>query len=606
MAGSQIDPYLGAGLRDRCAMQLRAKLILFFLLLAVVPLVAIGVFDSVRSVRALHALLAVQDSAIAEQVAAGIADLSARRESDLLLLTSNAETQRLYRAQGAGDARERAAALASADRYFRQAWQQFSRSYQWLDFRDRTGRSLYTLGDPPVQGSDPALMPSRDVLTLSRPIPGDSGSPPAGVLVAGARASSLMPPDLLEARFGTAGYTVIVDREAGRVIYHPRHSFLGRSVAELVGPTGWHIETSALALPRTSIRYREQDNTRIAAVVALTAPPWTVVTSSAVGEFAAPFLTTRLVNLSLVLLVTLAVLAAFVVLTGRATRSLEALTRAADELGAGNFAPRLPPASRDEVGRLSAAFALMAGKVRETLHQIEASRHMVAVGQFAGQLSHEIRNPLTSLKLNLQSLQRDVAAARIPADAGQPIAICLREIERLDRVSRGVLSLGRERRAAAAQCSVHQSLSEALDTMRAQLDAQRVTVRTALDATADTVHGDAEQLTAVFVNLLLNAAEAMPDGGTIGVASANEQAGPEVAAVIRVSVADEGPGVAPELRERVFEPFFSTKPEGTGFGLALALRTVEEHGGRLRLESPLQGSGAVFVVELPLAPEEPR
>ena len=584
-------------------MQLRAKLILFFILLAVVPLVAIGIFDSVRSVRALHALLAAQDGAIAEQVAAGIVDLAARRESDLLLLTSNAETQRLYRAEVAGDARERAAALASVDRYLRQAWQQFSRSYQWLDFRDRAGRSLYTLGDPPVQGSDPALVPSRDVLMLSRPIPGDSGAPPAGVLVAGVRASSLMPPDLLEARFGTAGYTVIVDREVGRVIYHPRHAFWGRSVAELVGPTGWHIDMSALALPRTAIRYRERDTTRIAAIVALTAPPWTVVTSSAVGEFAAPFLTTRLVNLSLVLFITLAVLAAFVMLTGRATRSLEALTRAADELGAGNFAPHLPPAGCDEVGRLSAAFALMAGKLRETLHQIEASRHMVAVGRFAAQLSHEIRNPLTSLKLNLQSLQRDVAAGRIPDDASRPIAICLREIERLDRVSRGVLSLGRERRAAAARCSVHQSLTEALDTMRAQLNAQRVNARVALDATADTVHGDAEHLMAVFVNLLLNAAEAMPEGGTIGVESANEQAGPDVPAVIRVSVADEGPGIAPELRERVFEPFFSTKPEGTGFGLALALRTIEEHGGRLRLKPPLQGSGAVFLVELPLAPE---
>lgn len=587
-------------------MQLRAKLILFFILLAVVPLVAIGVFDSVRSTRSLHALLAAQDSAIAEQVAAGIVDLSARRESDLLLLTSNAETQRLYRAQRSGDAGARAVALASADRYLRQAWQQFSRSYQWLDFRDRAGRSLYALGDPPVQGSDPAPVPSRDVLILTRPIPGDPGSPPAGVVVVGARVSSLMPPDLLEARFGTAGYTVIVDREAGRVIYHPRHAFRGRSVAELVGPTGWRVDTLALARARTSIIFREQDTTRIAALVALSAPPWTVIASSAVDEFAAPFLTTRVVNLSLVLFMTLAVSLVFVVLTRRATRSLEALTRAADDVGGGNFAPQLPPAGRDEVGRLSAAFALMVAKVREMLRQIEASRHMVAVGQFAGQLSHEIRNPLTSLKLNLQSLQRDVAAARIPADAGQPIAICLREIERLDRVSRGVLSLGRERRAAAARCSVHESLTEALDTMRAQLDAQRVTVRSGLDATADTVHGDAEQLTAVFVNLLLNAAEAMPGGGTIGVLSANERAGPEVTAVIRVSVADEGPGVAPELRERVFEPFFSTKPEGTGFGLALALRTVEEHGGRLRLESPLQGSGAIFVVELPLAPEEPR
>jgi signal transduction histidine kinase len=98
----------------------------------------------------------------------------------------------------------------------------------------------------------------------------------------------------------------------------------------------------------------------------------------------------------------------------------------------------------------------------------------------------------------------------------------------------------------------------------------------------------------------------MPAGGTVGLLSASEQAGPEVPAMIRVSVADEGPGIAPELRERVFEPFFSTKSDGTGFGLALALRTIEEHGGRLRLEPPREGGGAVFVVELPLAPEEPR
>jgi len=584
-------------------MQLRAKLILFFVLLAVVPLVAIGVFESVRSVRALHALLAVQDSAIAERVAAGIVDLSARRESDLLLLTSNAETQRLYRSQGAGDAGERAAALASADRYLRQAWQQFSRSYQWLDFRDSAGRSLYSLGEPPVQGTDQAALPSRDVRILTRPVPGDPGSPPAGVLVVGARASSLMPQGLLEARFGIAGYTVIVDREAGRVIYHPRHAFWGRSVAELVGPAGWHIDTLALARPRTSIRYREQDSTRIAAVVALATPPWTVVASSAVDEFAAPFLTTRVVDLALVLLITLAVLAAFVVLTGRATRSLQALTRAADELGAGNFAPQLPPAGRDEVGRLSAAFAMMIGKVRDMLHQMEASRHMVAVGRFAAQLSHEIRNPLTSVKLNLQSLQRDVAAGRIPEDAGRPVAICLQEIKRLDRVSRGVLSLGRERPPQAVRYGVHRCLADALETMEAQLSAQRVTARTALEATADTVSGDPQHLTAVFVNLLLNAAEAMPDGGTIGIASANEPAGVEAPTLVRVTLADSGPGIAPELREQIFDPFFSTKPAGTGFGLALALRTVEEHGGRLRLGPPPPGGGAVFVVELPLVPE---
>lgn len=120
-------------------MQLRAKLILFFVLLAVVPLVAIGIFESVRSVRTLHALLAAQDCAIAERVAAGIAELSALRESDLLLLTSNAETQRLYRAHGAANPRDRASAHASADPYFRQAWGRPTSG--WSRFAKATVRS---------------------------------------------------------------------------------------------------------------------------------------------------------------------------------------------------------------------------------------------------------------------------------------------------------------------------------------------------------------------------------------------------------------------------------------------------------------------------------
>lgn len=585
-------------------MQLRVKLILFFVLLAVVPLVAMGVFESMRSVRTLHALLAAQDSAIAERVAAGITELSALRESDLLLLTSNAETQRLYRAQGDANPRDRASALASADLFFKQAWQQFNRSYAWLDFQDPSGRSVYSLGEPPAQENGRVASSSRAVMILSRPIPGEPGSPPAGQLVAGARASSLLPMDLLEAQFGTAGYSVVVDRMAGRVIHHPRSAVLGTSAADLVGPSGWRLAPSALELPRTTIRYRERDSTRVAAVVALASPPWTVIVSSAADEFAAPFVTTRLVNLSLLLFITLAVSVAFVMLTGRATGSLEALTRAADDVGAGNFAPQLPTAGRDEVGRLSAAFALMIGKVREMLHQIEASRHMVAVGQFAAQLSHEIRNPLTSVKLNLQSLQRDVAAGHIPEDASQPITICLREIERLDRVSRGVLSLGRERRSDVTRCSVHQSVIDALETMRAHLDAQRVTVRTSFAATADLVNGDRQHLTAVFLNLVLNAAEAMPGGGVIDLTSANSPADLERPATIAVRVADVGPGIPPELRDRIFEPFFSTKAEGSGFGLALAQRTIEEHNGRLRLEPSPQGIGAVFVVELPLLPEE--
>jgi signal transduction histidine kinase len=225
---------------------------------------------------------------------------------------------------------------------------------------------------------------------------------------------------------------------------------------------------------------------------------------------------------------------------------------------------------------------------------------LAVVGQFASQLSHEIRNPLTSIKLNLQSLQRDAAAGRMPEESARPVDICLREVSRLDRVVRGVLDVARTRVVTREPCSVHAALAEALEVLRAQIEEQSIEVHEDLRASRDTVRGDAEQLKGVLLNLLLNAAEAMPDGGTLWVSTETRDAAETGASVIRVRVADEGPGVPAELRERIFEPFFSTKEEGVGFGLALAQHAVEEHDGTLTLADSAE-IGAVFVVELPLA-----
>ncbi len=589
-------------------MSLRAKFLALFAALAVAPLIAIGIFDYLHSMRALEALVATQVGAIAERAARELADQYALRESDLLLLAENAETQRLYRAHANGDAAERRRALSAADEYLSRAWQQFATSYARIEFRDRAGSVLHRLGEQgagtapaePVGSASPA-----DLLRVVRPIRDLQGQQEMGALVAWIRLDALLPREALETRFGRAGYSVVLDRSTGRVLFHPRHAYRRQNLARLVGPDGWNVDAVVLEQGRGTIVYRETDSTRVASFTSLTTPPWTVLASGATDEFAAPFARMRLINLVLVLLVTAAIAAAFTLLTRRATGSLQALTAAADEVGMGNFAPGLPPSGHDEVGRLSAAFGLMVEKVREMLRQIEVSRHMAAIGEFASQLSHEIRNPLTSLKLNLQSLDRDVQSGRISSDSARPISICLREIQRLDRVARDVLKLGRPRSTARVPCSIHTVLTDTLEVVRAELDRRRVAVESVFRAPQDVVQGDAEQLKAMFLNLFLNGAEAMPDGGKLRVST--EQTGDGVGGQpgIRVRVADDGPGIPPETRDAIFQPFYSTKDEGTGFGLPLALRTVEEHGGRLALEKrPLTDRGAEFVVELPLAAEE--
>jgi signal transduction histidine kinase len=134
-----------------------------------------------------------------------------------------------------------------------------------------------------------------------------------------------------------------------------------------------------------------------------------------------------------------------------------------------------------------------------------------------------------------------------------------------------------------------------------QLQQAGIEIEEALEAHRDTVLGNAEHLEGVFLNLFLNAAEAMSGGGRISVSTEAHHEPKGGAGWIEVRVRDQGPGVPTELTERIFEPFFSTKGDGTGFGLSVALTTVADHGGTLRLEeSAGEGGGAVFVMELPL------
>jgi len=230
---------------------------------------------------------------------------------------------------------------------------------------------------------------------------------------------------------------------------------------------------------------------------------------------------------------------------------------------------------------------------------------MAVIGQFTSRLSHEVRNPLTSVKLNLQRIERHAAKGKLPEECMGPLEISLSEVDRLDRVVRGVLSLARTGAPATKPCSVHGVLHRAMAAVGPQLDGKGIEIEEDLKAVQNTILGNAEALEGVFLNLFLNAADAMPRGGRISASSRvilDPKDGP---GWIQVRVGDQGPGVSPEAAHKIFEPFFSTKNEGTGFGLSVALSTVEDHGGTLRLGQPTEdGGGAVFVIELPLAKGE--
>jgi signal transduction histidine kinase len=589
-------------------MSLRTRFIALFTLLAVIPLVGVGVYSYFRSMRAVEDLVATQVEEIARNAARQVEDRYAIHRSNLLLLADNDETRRLYGALSSGDPLGLQDAMSTAEPYLDYAWQVLGTDYEWIELRDREGQVIVRLGEDYLGDAAPSAdRPQAGApqwLILRETVDGLGDEDPAGEVVAAVLPDAILPLEALETRFGASGYSTVLDRESGRVLYHPRHTFWQGTLSEVAGPDGWGVDPAFLEEPEGTFTYREADSSRVASFVGLPSPPWTVIASGSADEFGAPFARTRTGNLVLILVLALVVAGAYALLARRATRSLVALTHAADRVGAGDLSPELPEEGEDEVGRLTRAFRVMVARVRESLRQMEASRQMAAVGEFASQISHEIRNPLTSMNLNLQGLRRDVESGGIPAESSRPVEICLKEVQRLDRVVTGVLDLARPPSMDQRACSLHRAIKEALEVLQEQLEQKNIVAQTEFDAESDVVHGDPEALKSVFINLFLNSAEAMEDGGALHVSTESmEWKGARHG--IRVRIADSGPGVPLEDRKEIFNPFFTTKKEGTGLGLSLAARIVEGHQGDLRLaDSTEAGSGSTFVIELPLMLEE--
>jgi signal transduction histidine kinase len=625
-------------------MSLRTKLLYSFGLLAVLPLLLMGLFHYAGSMRTVERHLVAQVEQIAERAADELARRHEVHVSDLRLLAENAETQWLFRALARGTARsaEVETARRSADEYVGTVWSRMSSYYRTVELLDASGAVVLAPGPrvpdwTTLPGERVAASWSSDGRALGRPvleqpIRDEVSGVRLGTVVAVPRLSELLPIEALETRFGSRGYSLVVDRATGRLVHDSRPGGppgtppSGPAVGEPGGGAGsggslpgFDLATAQFAASRGEFRFSQGGATGVAAFVSLADPPWTVVSVATLEEFSAPFERMRALNLAVVLLVLGAVAVASLLAVRRATRSLEELTAAAGDVARGEFLPALPPPGQDEVGRLAGAFSTMVDRIREMMAQLQASRQMAAVGEFAAELAHEIRNPLTSVKLNLQRIDRAVAAEGGPAEAAAPLSIALREVARLERVVRGVLDLGRPRPLEREPVSLNEVAAAAVDAIRTEAEASGVRVRTACTTADDRVLADADQLRGALLNLLLNGIEAMPGGGELLVSTSHEPAAglpllpphplhsphgggaPTRTGGIVLTVRDSGPGVPEDVRERLFRPFFTTKPGGTGLGLAVALRTVEEHGGRLDLLNGREdGTGATFRLVLPL------
>ena len=319
-------------------------------------------------------------------------------------------------------------------------------------------------------------------------------------------------------------------------------------------------------------------------------PPLKIVLAAPLTPYVAPFRRSVRNGAYLLAAVALGALLGAIVLISRMTRSLRELVRGADAVSAGDLSHRIEYVEEDEVGRVAQAFNQMTASLQRTLREQASRESLAAVGEFAASLAHEVRNPLTAVKIDLQSLEE-----RLGDDPSltPPLRRALEEIDRLDATVGDALSMVRQGDKDRVldvwqpiEAAAH-SAAPAFARVDATLDVER-------GDSEIPVFGDAAGLEQLILNLLLNAAEALPQGGraTIGARTDGDS--------VCVRIEDDGPGIPEPVRDRIFEPLFSTKEAGTGLGLTISRRIVEAHRGELSVRDA-EGGGTCVEVRLPAA-----
>jgi signal transduction histidine kinase len=252
------------------------------------------------------------------------------------------------------------------------------------------------------------------------------------------------------------------------------------------------------------------------------------------------------------------------------------------------------------VGRLVAGLLRDVGETQALLkesreHLIQAEK-LALVGRLAAGVAHSVRNPLTSVKMRLFSLERSLDLSLAQREDFEVIS---EEIRHLDTIVRNFLEFSRPPKPKLQHVSPSDVVDMTLVLLRHRLETYGVEVRQTREQPLPEVDLDPEQLKEVLVNLVLNACDAMGENGRIKIVESVGFMDP-LGRVAILEVSDSGPGIAPEVAEKVFQPFFSTKEEGTGLGLAIAMRIMEEHGGYIHLKPSERGQGACFVLVLPI------
>jgi two-component system NtrC family sensor kinase len=310
---------------------------------------------------------------------------------------------------------------------------------------------------------------------------------------------------------------------------------------------------------------------------------------------------------------------------GTVTKPIKLLSETIASFAGGHFNKTIVPKSKDEMGTLMEGFNTMAERLNKAYTEIEGrvnasnkeletayqilkqrqeqlvrSEKMAALGQLSAGIAHEIRTPLTSIKIFIQSLEKEID---LDENQKEDFRIIKKEIDRInDHVTR-FLNFARPEDPLFQQVDINALLKDTLNLLMGRIKNNGIHLDISLSKDLLLVEGDPKQLNQVFLNLLLNAIEAMPKEGTLTIHSSVKMLPGSQEPFCQLLIQDTGCGIPEKDRPYLFDPFFTTKDGGTGLGLSIVYSIIQKHNGQIEVESQL-GKGSSFIVLLPIRKEK--
>ncbi len=288
----------------------------------------------------------------------------------------------------------------------------------------------------------------------------------------------------------------------------------------------------------------------------------------------------------------------------RFAKPLLELVRGAREYGAGNLEHKIDLPTRDELAELANEFNAMANSLKENQRELQRMERLAALSRFAALVSHEVRNPLNSMNINMQMLKRTISRPDMPEERKiKYLDVISSEINRINDLVTNFLTIARPPELNPVRTDIHAVLSEVILLQKTRAEAEGIAVKTRFTRKKVTGMFDYNQLKQVFHNIFINAIEAIPDTGIMRINTTVKDLSDEENQqfVVIIEFKDSGEGIPEEILQEVFEFYHTTKRSGTGLGLAIARQIIQGHSGKIYIRSK-PGVGTSVFLELPIDP----